>query len=186
MADAFNVIRTIDESSSDVILSTIMGQQQLIFLILSTLLVAGATTVGLSMFSDQQEAAAYDAITTEAMNVLSRTIAWKHRPATMGGGKSIQYLKGMTFSDIGFEATNGAGTKANDDDFKRTLKGLNSKRPYFRIQHGNQTSIRIDLFMYGTESNCLKLRKAKKIDGKWINSGLKVGKNNPPDGCPVW
>jgi len=163
-----------------------MGQQQL-FLIVSGIIV---TLIGLAsgtyIFSDRSEQATYDALSQEAFRVAPRMMSWKLTPTTFGGGASTTYAEGLTFGGLGYPESNGAGTKSNDSEFKRTISGLNSKRPRIRIQHARDKHLRVDLFIYGVASNCYKLRRARKVDGTWLNSSLPVGKNNPPEGCSVW
>ncbi len=163
-----------------------MGQQQLLILGVGILLVTVAVAAGTLMFGENQEKALYENITAEGLRMASDAISWKGKAAAFGGGNDAKYLKGLKLGQLGYNETNGNGTKADSDLYTRQLKSKNSKRPYFEVKPKSNTNLRVRVFMYGRYSDCIKVQRARKISGTWKNAGMDVGKNSPPVGCKVW
>jgi len=163
-----------------------MGQQQLLLLVLGIVVVGVALVMGIAMMTEGKDNAEYDAITSEAMRVASDIVAWKSKPSSHGGGKDVAYLTGLDFDMLGYGATNKNGNKANTDLYVRRIGGAKSKRPNIMIRPKSNMNLRVHLFMYGSGANCFKLRRSKRVNGKWKNVKMKVGKNKPPAGCKVW
>ncbi|MFZ1978686.1 MAG: hypothetical protein WAV76_12085 [Bacteroidota bacterium] len=63
-----------------------MGQQQLLLIILSVIIVGIATAVGLSLFTAQAIEANKDAIINDISNLASNAYQFRIRPISMGGG----------------------------------------------------------------------------------------------------
>jgi hypothetical protein len=63
-----------------------MGQQQLLLLILSAIIVGVAIVVGINMFGQNAVQANQDAVTQDVLTLASRAQGWYRRPVQMGGG----------------------------------------------------------------------------------------------------
>ena len=63
-----------------------MGQQQLMLIILSVIVVGIAVTLGITMFSDSSIDANRDALTNDLTNLASRAHQDYRRPSYLGGG----------------------------------------------------------------------------------------------------
>jgi hypothetical protein len=62
-----------------------MGQQQLILLVLATVIVGLAIVVGINAFSENSVKANYDAMMHDAMRIANDGQAWIQKPAQFGG-----------------------------------------------------------------------------------------------------
>ncbi len=91
-----------------------MGQQQLLLIVLSTIIVGVSIVVGINMFGQGAQTANQDAVVQDVMTIGSRAQEWYRKPAVMGGG-------GRTFATmtsanletfLNFPATNENGTYA--------------------------------------------------------------------------
>lgn len=97
-----------------------MGQQQLILLVLATVIVGLATVVGIRAFSENSAKASADALTQDAIRIASDLQAWKLKPAPFGGqglNSGSAYGSGdftnASFTELGYSATSGTYTNAN-------------------------------------------------------------------------
>jgi len=162
-----------------------MGQQQLLLLVLGIVIVGVAVVVGISMLSENKEKAEFDAITSEAIRIAADAVAWKAKPTSFGGGASVKYLTGLTFDKLGYNA-NKKGNASHTTTYWRNVAAVSSKRPYVMVRPKSAPNIRVQLFLYGPTADCFKLRRGRKIDGKWKNAKMKVGKNAKPSGCSQW
>ena len=97
-----------------------MGQQQLILLVLATVIVGLATVVGIRAFSENSAKASADALTQDAIRIASDLQAWKLKPAPFGGqglNSGSAYGSGdftnASFTELGYSASSGTYTNAN-------------------------------------------------------------------------
>lgn len=79
-----------------------MGQQQLLLVILVTILVGIATVVALSVFGSSNRNANVDAVRQDMLTIAASSQGWYIKPKMMGGGNSS--FVGMHFQDISFPA----------------------------------------------------------------------------------
>lgn len=63
-----------------------MGQQQILLIVLSVILVGIAVAVGIQMFRAQSVASNQDALVMDIINISALAFQYRLRPATMGGG----------------------------------------------------------------------------------------------------
>lgn len=63
-----------------------MGQQQLLLLALSSIIVGLAIVVGLNMFSESAADANLNTVTNEVYTIAARAQSWARKPVLMGGG----------------------------------------------------------------------------------------------------
>ncbi len=62
-----------------------MGQQQLILLVLATVIVGLATVVGIQAFTENKAKSTQDAIVQDLVRMASDAQAWKQKPSPFGG-----------------------------------------------------------------------------------------------------
>ncbi len=87
-----------------------MGQQQLLLLILSAIIVGIAIVVGINMFGQNAVQANQDAVTQDVLTIASRAQGWFRRPTSMGGGGNK--FSGCTLGLLNFPVKNDNGTYA--------------------------------------------------------------------------
>ena len=75
-----------------------MGQQQLLLIVLSVIIVGIAVVVGINMFSASAVSANQDAVINDLMNFASRAQQYYVKPSGMGGGGNS--FSGIACSDI--------------------------------------------------------------------------------------
>jgi hypothetical protein len=93
-----------------------MGQQQLLLLILASIIVGVAVLIGVNMFQENAAQANMDGVTQDCLTIAARAQAWYRRPAQMGGGG--QAWTGIDFHDLSFRENpddNDAATYSNDN-----------------------------------------------------------------------
>jgi hypothetical protein len=91
-----------------------MGQQQLLLVILVTIIVGIATVVAINVFGTSAASANEDAVRQDVLTIAASAQGWYIKPIMMdGGGNSFE---NMTFFDISFpaEKINAAGTIAEN------------------------------------------------------------------------
>lgn len=108
-----------------------MGQQQLLLVILVTILVGIATVVAINTFGSSNENANRDAVRNDVAAIATAAQAWYIKPAMLGGGNNS--FAGMTFDDIGFAA---------DSVFNSSLSAANLNGTYV-LGTGTATSITV-------------------------------------------
>jgi len=89
-----------------------MGQQQLLLLVLSVIIVGIAVVVGINMFSTSAESANLEAVTNDLMHFSSLAQQYYIKPTSMGGG-------GGAFTGIAMKhivPSVGAGTEYVNDN----------------------------------------------------------------------
>ena len=89
-----------------------MGQQQLLLLVLSTVIVGLATVAGIQAFGENQKQATQDALVQRAMSIGSDIAAAARQPSQMGGikmgdGSNSADSKSDVASAIGFSSATG-------------------------------------------------------------------------------
>jgi Tfp pilus assembly protein PilE len=99
-----------------------MGQQQLLLIVLSVIIVGIAVVVGINMFSASAASANLEAVTSDLLNLASRAQQYYVKPSGMGGG-------GNSFVDISIgeltpKATNDNGTYTISTAGTATLVGI--------------------------------------------------------------
>jgi hypothetical protein len=87
-----------------------MGQQQLILLVLATIIVGLAIVVGIRAFNENNIKSNADAMIQDAVRIANDLQAWKQKPAPFGGQASVQLASvpdtldyaGATFPLLGY------------------------------------------------------------------------------------
>ena len=103
-----------------------MGQQQLLLVVLSVLVVALSFLVGMNMFASYDAQANQDALISDIYVIAARAQEWYRKPRTLGGGGRT--FISMDLAAIKFAASNENGqfaiTDQSPNDFKVTASGL--------------------------------------------------------------
>jgi hypothetical protein len=81
-----------------------MGQQQLLLLILSAIIVGIAIVMGINMFGENAVQANQDAVMQDVLTIASRAQGWFRRPAQLGGG-GRSFAAFSNLSLINFDST---------------------------------------------------------------------------------
>ncbi|MEM6785225.1 MAG: hypothetical protein AAF624_16005 [Bacteroidota bacterium] len=90
-----------------------MGQQQLLLLVLSIVVVGLAVAVGIESFEENQRKARQDQTIVLLVDIAAKAQAWKKTPTAMGGGDNgdTNDFSGLTFADLGFTTTEMQGSR---------------------------------------------------------------------------
>mmetsp|Transcript_17532 Transcript_17532/g.45842 ORF Transcript_17532/g.45842 Transcript_17532/m.45842 type:complete len:149 (-) Transcript_17532:28-474(-) len=85
-----------------------MGQQQLLLVILVTIIVGIATVVAINTFSSASDSSNVDAVRQDVITFASSAQGYYMKPAMLGGGGNS--FTGITFAQVAFPATEFNGT----------------------------------------------------------------------------
>ncbi len=78
-----------------------MGQQQLLLLVLSAIIVGVSIVIGINMFTSSATQANQDAVLQDCMSIAARAQEWYRKPASMGGGgRSFSTLADVSILNI--------------------------------------------------------------------------------------
>ncbi len=84
-----------------------MGQQQLLLLVLSAIIVGVSIMIGINMFSSSAAQANQDAVLQDCMNIASRAQEWWRKPIAMGGGgRTFTGGTGVTLAKLNIDSVN--------------------------------------------------------------------------------
>lgn len=84
-----------------------MGQQQLLLLVLSTVIVGLATVAGIQAFSENQEQASQDALVQRGTSIASDVQGLYGKPSQMGGVDKLNDVDGSGMvSRLGYDSDN--------------------------------------------------------------------------------
>ena len=86
-----------------------MGQQQLLLLVLSAIIVGIAIVVGINMFGAGAYQANREAVIQDAVTIAAKAQEWYRKPAVLGGGNR-SFLGLNNLQVIGFPASTTNGT----------------------------------------------------------------------------
>ena len=85
-----------------------MGQQQLLLLVLSAIIVGISIIIGINMFTSSAVQANQDAVLQDCMMIAARAQEWYRKPTSMaGGGRSFV---GVGLPELNIKATNENGS----------------------------------------------------------------------------
>ena len=110
-----------------------MGQQQLLLIVLSVIIVGIAVVVGINMFSASSASANLEAVTNDLLNLASRAQQYYVKPTGLGGGGNsfvglsadapgLQKLTPRASNDNGTFSVSAAGTATSV-----TLQGVGNQ-----------------------------------------------------------
>lgn len=124
-----------------------MGQQQILLIVLSVILVGIAIAVGITMFQAQAEQSNLDAIYLDLNNAGAQAYQYRIRPVSMGGGGgsyvNFEIPAGMVDNE---NAEYGIVTAATDDNEPIVMAGWSEQHG-----HGVQISVSTDGTITPTE-----------------------------------
>jgi len=96
-----------------------MGQQQLLLVILVTIIVGIATVVAINTFGTQADSANRDAVRQDIVAAISNARAFYQKPAMMGGGgKDFTSTNGqaITIGDLNIPGVTGNSSPSNQNE----------------------------------------------------------------------
>ena len=96
-----------------------MGQQQLLLVILVTIIVGIATVVAINTFSSAADSANLDAIRQDLGTIAASAQGYYMKPTMMGGGSKT--FKNLTFNDITFGGDVTDGQTASNENAIYTI-----------------------------------------------------------------
>ncbi len=119
-----------------------MAQQQLLLIILGTIIIGLALAIGVTLFTDNSVSANRDAVTSDLVALASRAQMYYRRPKLMGGGG--RSFTGLSISDLTTKATNAYGTYSvtSVSQTNIVLDGLGIEH----ARDGNRVSVTMTVF----------------------------------------
>jgi Tfp pilus assembly protein PilE len=94
-----------------------MGQQQLLLIVLSVIIVGIAVVVGINMFGASSASANLEAVTNDLLHLASRAQQYYVKPESMGGGGNS--FTGLSADETGIETLT---AKTNNDNGAYSIK----------------------------------------------------------------
>lgn len=103
-----------------------MGQQQLLLVILVTIIVGIATVVAINVFSSQSESANVDAVRQDMLSMAATAQQYYMKPTALGGGG--QDFTSIEMQDLAFPGTINSATSATNEngDYSLGSRGTSS------------------------------------------------------------
>lgn len=130
-----------------------MGQQQLMIIVMATIVSMASVAMGLQAFAEGQRKANADAMLDDALSIVADVQAWRLQPTAMGGGQGSA-LDGFSLTSIKYstngddEYITGTGTfTAYASDGTIIVRGDN-------LDNDNRVMITVN----GQGSHCLRTR----------------------------
>ena len=84
-----------------------MGQNQLLMIVLSVIVVGVSVAVGIGQFQENAMTSNRDAIAADCQRIISSSQTWLRKPASLGGGANA--FTGLTLDKVGIDANNQNG-----------------------------------------------------------------------------
>lgn len=92
-----------------------MGQQQLLLLVLSTIIVGVSIVVGIGMFQDSALNSNIDTVTQENVSIASKASEWFNKSVALGGGGGDFTANGtVTLQKLGHSTTGSANRDSSE------------------------------------------------------------------------
>lgn len=103
-----------------------MGQQQLLLVILVTIIVGIATVVAINTFSSASDSANLDSVRNDVVTLASSAQGYYMKPAMLGGGGNS--FNGITFNQVAFptDAIDNTGLIAYNSNGHYTIAGTDT------------------------------------------------------------
>jgi hypothetical protein len=130
-----------------------MGQQQLLLLVLATVIVGIATVVGIEAFSQNNIKSNADALMNDAVRIASDAQAWSQKSEPFGGPATFGDVGAATFEDLGYK-DDGTGDYINANGFC-TLSGSTGGNLDVVCQNtelGNKVTVTVDATKEGSDA----------------------------------
>ncbi len=123
-----------------------MGQQQLILLVLATVIVGLAIIVGIRAFNENSIKSNSDAVIQDMVRIASDAQAWKQKPAPFGGQaegaakQAVANYTGANLTDLGYQESGGTYSNLNGD-FRIAASAANLTICGYNALKGNSAEI---------------------------------------------
>lgn len=101
-----------------------MGQQQLLLVILVTIIVGIATVVAINTFGSAADSANVDAVRQDVAQIAASAQGYYMKPAMLGGGSKTFNTPNITFSNLSFAAKGSSDTYAWNENGSYTLSAF--------------------------------------------------------------
>ncbi len=99
-----------------------MGQQQLLLLVLSAIIVGVSIVIGINMFASSATQANQDAVLQDCLNIAARAQVWYIQTVSMGGGgRAFDGGGGVTLAKLNIDASNDNGSYVLSNVAAQTL-----------------------------------------------------------------
>ncbi|MEM8557183.1 MAG: hypothetical protein AAGG50_05100 [Bacteroidota bacterium] len=140
-----------------------MGQQQLLLLVLSVVLVGLAVVSGIQAFTENDRKARIDRYFVNVNRIASDALAWKAKPRALGGGLEADYMTGLSMSNLGFSGITefSCGTARCQEieyvDGYLLLWGLDTENTHF-VQRNRDNTLQVAVYFYGNDPSCVRYR----------------------------
>jgi hypothetical protein len=157
-----------------------MGQQQLLLLVLATVIVGIAIAVGILAFRENTVRSNYDALVQDVIRIASDAQAWKLKPAMFGGQDdalktdTLDYTN-ATLHALGFQNLTGSGINAcyenRNGKYAITVAGANG----LTIEGGNLPNVnKVQATVTGVRDTSIELVADESIVGGSTADGTEV------------
>lgn len=118
-----------------------MGQQQLLLLVLATVIVGIATVVGITAFDQNSAKSNADAMMNDAVRIASDIQAWAKKPQPFGGPVDYGDMTNADFSKIGYGGT--AATYKNTNGTYTLTAGATPQIDGENTVEGNKVTVMV-------------------------------------------
>ena len=100
-----------------------MGQQQLLLLVLSAIIVGVSIVIGINMFASSATQANQDAVMQDCLHIAARAQEWYRKPTAMAGGNRSFANVDLAVLNITDTNPNGSYTLVNTGGQQATIVG---------------------------------------------------------------
>lgn len=101
-----------------------MGQQQLLLIILVTIIVGIATVIAINVFTSAAESAKIDAIRQDLVSIGASSQGYFRKPTMLGGGGNA--FTGITFHRIAFGGNVASDTEGNNENGTYSIESIDT------------------------------------------------------------
>ncbi len=148
-----------------------MGQQQLLLLVLATVIVGIAIVVGINAYSENSVRTSWDSLLQDAMRIANDAQSWKNKPEMFGGSSDLTKTDENDFDGVNFIdlAYSGGAISGGSNQCYTNLNGvfeLTSSTDDLTIDGysvTNQNKVQVDVT--GTTEDKVALDRTESIRG---------------------
>jgi len=166
-----------------------MGQQQLLLLVLGTVIVGIAILVGINTYSENSVKTNWDALMQDALRMVNDAQSWKTKPELFGGSPDATKSHAHDFSEADFLSMGYAGAKITNSGLCYSnlngVFGIHRTNNHLDIEavnfaNGNVLRLKIE----GLTESRIELKEDKSIRGfVKVETGDAVSEVKLPRGC---
>lgn len=155
-----------------------MGQQQLLLLVFTVVVVGTAIVIGISMFNDNSTKNNYDAILRDMVRIASDAQLWKGKPELLGGSPDASKSTAVDFMELDFAKMGYAAAKVYGDDAEcysnlngdYELLGFFGGLAILALNEANETFV--VAIMTGSSADDLQVIGILR-GGVWVTTGVR-------------